>query len=167
LNERGRKIPKAFAKITSVPPSPCSAASAEGPWLPAAPPALPFAPCPARSAEGGFFARDTAPPRWKHVDLNRGVLHIRESVYQGHFSSPKTPSSIGDLPLGPQVVTALSQHRQKQGSGSPPDALVFPNEKGGALDRQNLLRRVLYPACEAAGEHALLGTNSGTCMQRC
>jgi integrase len=88
--------------------------------------------------------------RWKHVDLNRGVLHIRESVYQGHFGSPKTSSSIGDLPLGPTVVNALSRLRQKQGIEPHPDALVFPNEKGGPHDTHNLLWRVLYPACKTA-----------------
>jgi integrase len=54
---------------------------------------------------------------------------------------------IGALPLGPQVVDALSRHRQKQGSELHPDALVFPNEKGGPQDTHNLLWRVLYPAC--------------------
>src|SRR5260370_23501350 len=89
--------------------------------------------------------------RWKHVDLNRGVLHIRESVYQGHFGSPKTQSSIGDLPIGPQVVAALLRHRGKQGSDPHPHALVFHNEKGRPHDTHNLLCRVLYPACETAG----------------
>jgi hypothetical protein len=59
------------------------------------------------------------------VDLDRGVLHIRESVYQGHFGPPKTSSSIGDLPLGLQVAKALSRHRQKKGSDPHPDALVL------------------------------------------
>jgi integrase len=88
--------------------------------------------------------------RWRHVDLERGVLRIREGVYHGHFGTPKTASSIGDLPLGPQVVAALVRHQQ-QGSEPNPDALVFPNEKGGPLDTHNLLWRVLYPACQAAG----------------
>lgn len=88
--------------------------------------------------------------RWKHLDLDRGVLHIREGVYHGHFGSPKTQSSIGDLPIGPQVVAALLRHRDRQGSASHPDALVFPNEKGGPHDTHNLLWRVLYPACKTA-----------------
>ena len=88
--------------------------------------------------------------RWKHVDLNRGVLHIRESVYQGHFGSPKTQSSIGDLPIGPQMAAAVLRHRGEQGSDPHPDALVFPNEKGGPHDTHNLLWRVLYPACKTA-----------------
>jgi hypothetical protein len=67
------------------------------------------------------------------------------------LGSPKTSSSIGDLPLGPQVVNALSRHRKKQGSDLRPDALVFPNEKGGPHDTHNLLWRVLYPACKTAG----------------
>jgi hypothetical protein len=82
--------------------------------------------------------------------FDRGVLHIRENVYQGHFGSPKTQSSIGDLPLGPQVVNALLRHRNKQGSDLHPGALVFPNEKGGPHDTHNLLWRVLYPACKTA-----------------
>jgi integrase len=89
--------------------------------------------------------------RWKHVDLNSGVLQIREGVYQGHFSSPKTQSSIGDLPIGPQMVAALLKHRKRQGSDPSPDALVFPNERGGPHDTHNLLWRVLYPACKTAG----------------
>jgi integrase len=88
--------------------------------------------------------------RWKHLDLDHGVLHIREGVYHGHFGTPKTVGSIGDLPMGPQVVAALSRHKQRQECDPNPDALVFSNEKGGPHDTHNLLWRVLYPACETA-----------------
>ena len=94
---------------------------------------------------------ETLALRWKHLELDRGVLHIRESVYHGHFGSSKTQSSIGDLPIGSQVVAALLRHQGKQGSDPHPDALVFPNEKGAPHDAHNLLWRVLYPACKTAG----------------
>ena len=35
--------------------------------------------------------------------------------------------------------------------GSKPDDLIFPSRKGTALRRNNLLRRVLYPACDKIG----------------
>ncbi len=89
--------------------------------------------------------------RWRHIDLERGVLHIRDGVYLGHFDTPKTPSSVGDLPLGPETVAALWRHRKRSGGSSYPDALVFPNEKAGPLDAHNLLWRMLYPACNKAG----------------
>jgi integrase len=72
-------------------------------------------------------------------------------VYHGHLGSPKLLSSIGDLPIGPQVVAALVRHREQQGSAPHPDSLVFPNEKGGPHDTHNLLWRVLYPARKTAG----------------
>ena len=37
--------------------------------------------------------------RWGRVDLERRVVHVRETVYEGHFGTPKTKSSIRDLPI--------------------------------------------------------------------
>ncbi len=89
--------------------------------------------------------------RWKNLDLKNGVLKIREAVYDGHFGTPKTASSVADLPLGPETLTVLAQHLRRQKSYPGPDALVFPNKKGGPLNPKNLLRRALYPAFKKAG----------------
>lgn len=88
--------------------------------------------------------------RWKHVDLERRILHIREAVYQGHFGLPKTPDSIGDLPLGPEVAAALGHHKESSGENVHAESLVFATQKGTPLDTHNLLWRVLYPACDRA-----------------
>jgi integrase len=87
---------------------------------------------------------------WKHVDFERGILQIREAVYDGHFGTPKTASSIADLPLGPESVGALRQQLKREDHGVQPEDLVFPNRTGGPLNPKNLLRRVLYPACVKA-----------------
>jgi integrase len=70
---------------------------------------------------------------------------VREAVYEGHFGQPKTRSSIRDVPLGSEAVSAL----QKLPSGEHGD-LVFPSRKGTALDPNNLVKRVLHPACDRA-----------------
>lgn len=88
--------------------------------------------------------------RWRHVDIERGVLQVRESVYKGKFGRPKSRSSIRDLPLGSVVLTALLDHRRRVGQVSPDD-LLFSSRKGTALARNNVLRPFVYPACDRAG----------------
>jgi len=88
--------------------------------------------------------------RWCHVDFERGVLQVRESVHKGKFGPPKTRNSVRDLPLGSVALAALLEHRQRAGRCSPDD-LLFPSRTGTALQRNHVLRRVVYPACDRAG----------------
>jgi len=84
--------------------------------------------------------------RWKHLDLEGRVLRVREAVYEGHFGTPKTRSSVREIPLGGDALNAL----RKLPNGNPED-LVFPSRKGTAIDPNNLVKRVLRPACDRAG----------------
>jgi len=87
--------------------------------------------------------------RWRHIDFGRGALRVRESVYKGHYGPPKTRNSVRDLPLANVVAAALFEYRK----GSAPvdgDQLIFPSRVGTALARNNVLRRVIYPACDRA-----------------
>jgi integrase len=61
----------------------------------------------------------------------------------GHFSTPKTKSSIRDVPLGPALRESLLNYRK----GQPEDALVFASRNGKPLDAKNILRRILKPMC--------------------
>ena len=88
--------------------------------------------------------------RWSNVDLDRSVIRIRESVYEGHFSTPKTRNRLRNIPIGPVLQQALWQHRASVEKPLP-GALVFSTRKGTALRPNNLLRRHLRPACERAG----------------
>jgi integrase len=49
--------------------------------------------------------------RWKHVDLVHDVIHVRETVYEGHFGSPKTKSSRRDVPMSEPVREAFLAQR--------------------------------------------------------
>ncbi len=94
----------------------------------------------------GIRAGELFALRWRHVDLERGVLQVREGVHRGKFGPPKTRSSVRDLPLGNVVLAALLAHRKRIGQIISDD-LLFPSRRGTALCRNNLLRRVVYPAC--------------------
>jgi integrase len=98
----------------------------------------------------GIRAGELFALRWHYVDLERSVLQVRESVHRGKFGPPKTRSSVRDLPLGNVVLAALLEHRKRFEQYHPHD-LLFPSRKGTALCRNNLLRRVVYPACDRAG----------------
>jgi integrase len=81
--------------------------------------------------------------RWANVDLEKNVIRVREAVYAGHFSTPKTKSSIRDVPLGPALRQSLLDYRK----GEQRDALVFASKNGKPLDAKNILRRILKPTC--------------------
>ena len=102
--------------------------------------------------------------RWKRMDLLSGVIRIRESVYEGRFSTPKTASSRRDLPMAENLKQALITHRSRVRNGGPED-LVFGTKRGTALRSKNLQRRVLLPACDKAripriGWHAFRHTHA-------
>jgi integrase len=86
--------------------------------------------------------------RWRNVDFERKVTRVREAVYEGHNSTPKTQGSIRDVPIGPALEQALRQHGAR--SRTSDDSLVFPSRTGTHLRPGNLLRRHLQAACAKA-----------------
>lgn len=75
--------------------------------------------------------------RVKDIDLDKGVIRICRTLYEGHFDEPKTRTSRRVVPIDPGVSDLL---RTQIGSKRDPDALVFCNDSGGPLDRRNLLQ---------------------------
>ena len=88
--------------------------------------------------------------RWRCLDLEIGTLSVRESVYEGKFQSPKTRKSRRTMPLGPQIIVWLREHRLRA-KRTESDDLVFGNRMGQPLRESKLLRNVLQPAAERAG----------------
>lgn len=86
--------------------------------------------------------------RWKSVNLNDRVLHVTETVYEGHFDKPKTKRNVRAIPLGQEAVSTLFALRQDV---SGPEQLVFATHSGRPLCRRNLLQRQLRPMCKELG----------------
>jgi integrase len=91
--------------------------------------------------------------RWPDVDLQSGLLSVRQTVYEGHFDEPKSKRSKRRIPLGPKCVEILRNLRRP---GMDAGTLVFSARNGSPLSRRNLLNRQLKPACKALG---LTGAN--------
>lgn len=86
--------------------------------------------------------------RWSAVDLERKVIHVRESVYDGHFSSPKTRSSFRKIPMSEALEQVLLRLK---GWNAAPNDLVFASQKGTPLRPENVLKRIIHPACKRLG----------------
>jgi integrase len=68
--------------------------------------------------------------RWREVDLERRVLRVTQTVYEGHFDEPKSPRSRRSIPLGAKSIEILSARKP---AGSDPEALVFSTRNGHAV----------------------------------
>jgi integrase len=84
--------------------------------------------------------------RWKHLDFVHDAIHVRETVHEGQFGSPKTKSSRRDVPMSHPVREALVAQRSGQ-TGAGEENLVFASRNGTPSNPKNLLRRVLQPTC--------------------
>lgn len=85
--------------------------------------------------------------RWKDIELERGIAHIRRS-YNPRFgySSPKTKGSERTVVLSDYLVKSLGVEKDDSGD----DELVF-NKNGNPLFPWNLGRDILQPALREAG----------------
>ena len=85
--------------------------------------------------------------RWGALDLDKGVLEVRESVFNGQFSTPKTHSSMRRIPLSSPAV-ALLRNLKAQQEKTEPEGLVFVSRRNTPLRPENILKREIHPACD-------------------
>ena len=86
--------------------------------------------------------------RWKSIDEEGAVVRIEEACYLGHFDTPKTSAGRRCLPI-PKPVLALIQDWKQRSQRTRPDDLVFGTRNGLPDNPNNILRRHIYPACDA------------------
>lgn len=85
--------------------------------------------------------------RWGRVDFVEGSVTVAESNYEGHAGPPKTRASRRKVFVDSVVLNALRGIWPAEANA---DALVFPSERGTPLNPNNVLHRVLHPACRRA-----------------
>jgi integrase len=71
-------------------------------------------------------------------------------VYEGDFDVPKTEAGRRQIPL-PAAAVALLAEWKARAKKTEPDALVFSTWSGKPIAPNNILRRWVFPACEALG----------------
>jgi integrase len=112
----------------------------------------------------GLRAGEVLALRWRSIDLDERVLHVRESVEEvaGQplpIKPPKTAAGVCQLTMPDIVVDALRDHRRQQlelrkamGLGKmPDDALAFPSPLDGGPSRRTSLSIAWRETVEALG----------------
>lgn len=111
----------------------------------------------------GMRASELRGLRWEDVDIDAGVLHVRQRADAwGSMGPPKSKAGRRDIPLAPIVITALREWRlacpkrdtgEKDGHGQPIRVLdlVFPNNRGRVASHANIWKRVFAPLQIACG----------------
>ncbi len=86
---------------------------------------------------------------WEHIDLDAGVLGVRQSNWRGKLLTVKSKSSVRDLPLPPVLIEMLKAYRR--GWRFNPLGLLFANAKGRPITSCYVRRDILYPIRERLG----------------
>jgi integrase len=100
--------------------------------------------------------------RWSSVDLDHGLIQVRGSLRRMHgtltFGQPKTSRSRRLVAIPDTVIDVLRTHHVRQaqerlraGAAWQDLDLVFPNQVGGPLEAQNMVRRHFRPILMRAG----------------
>jgi integrase len=86
--------------------------------------------------------------RWRDIDEDKRTLTVREAVYDGKFSTPKTEAGLRQIPLSDVALSFIGVWKRHAGSTAA-DALVFATKTGNSISPNNVLRRSIFPACTA------------------
>jgi integrase len=86
--------------------------------------------------------------RWRDIDEHARVLTVREAVYDGTFATPKTEAGLRQIPLSDPALQYTNEWKQRAGA-TEPDKLVFSTRTGKAISPNNVLRRAIFPTCDA------------------
>jgi integrase len=93
---------------------------------------------------------------WDDVDFAAGVIHVRAQLSRAHRGAParrvapKTPASVRDVPLVPQLARLLNAHSHQSRFARGED-WVFVTARGTAYGHRNVSRRALGRAAQLAG----------------
>jgi integrase len=86
--------------------------------------------------------------RWQDIDQESRVLTVREAVYDGVFDSPKTAAGLRQIPLSDGAMRLVDEWIERTKIVEP-SALIFSTRTGKPISPNNVLRRAIFPACEA------------------
>jgi len=87
--------------------------------------------------------------RWQDLDETSRTLTVREAVYEGTFDTPKTAAGLRQIPLAESAFALLATWKAARATHVAPDKLVFATRSGKPIAPNNVLRRWVFPACEA------------------
>lgn len=86
---------------------------------------------------------------WHHIDLDRGILKVRQSNWRGKLMDVKSVDSRRNLPMPAVLVQMLNDYHPRRRESEL--GLVFPNLAGKAITSCYVRRDILHPLREKLG----------------
>ncbi len=86
--------------------------------------------------------------KWSDIDWYNSQIIIRRTFQHGRFYEPKSMTSKRKIDLGPTVLNKLKKWKLPCPSNELD--LVFPNDQGNPIDKNNLVRRHFEPTLRRA-----------------
>lgn len=86
--------------------------------------------------------------KWKHVDFERRLILVRETIVNGKTEYTKTDGSQRDIQMSQMVFDALREQEKATGQIS---EYVFCTRNGQPLDHKNVTNRVWHPLLRHLG----------------
>ena len=93
---------------------------------------------------------------WADIDFAAGLIRVRAQLSRPHRGEParrvatKTPASVREVPVVPQLSDRLAAHRRATPFAAPTD-WVFVTSRVTPFGERNVARRVLKKAADATG----------------
>lgn len=99
------------------------------------------------AATSGMRRNELLGLTWDDLDLDAGVVHVRQQVRDGELKPLKTDAAVRDIHIPQRTIVALRAHE------SPPNALnlVFPSQRGKLASPTHVSRRVVrevFDSCD-------------------
>ena len=88
--------------------------------------------------------------RWRDFDERSRCLIVREAVYEGKFSTPKTAAGVRQIPLSEAAIKLIVDWRGRV-KRSESEALMFSTWSGKPISPNNVVRRWIVPVCDSMG----------------
>jgi len=86
--------------------------------------------------------------RWEDLNESENTLRVKEAHYRGHLDDPKTEAGLRTVGVPTEVMALLRLWKRKSKKTNPTD-FIFSTRSGMPENSKNILRRHVYPACDA------------------
>jgi integrase len=89
--------------------------------------------------------------RWESIVWEHNTILIRESVWEGQSTLPKTKKGYRKVVLTDEQMKVLREYKERNYPDAPPDAWVLPGKRGRPVDLGHMMSKYIKPLASKAG----------------
>ncbi len=98
---------------------------------------------------------ETRALRWRCIDWETGLVTVKESLFEGKSSRPKTKAGERAVVLNEEQLAELRAYKQAHFPNVHPDAWLFPGNRNRPMDAGWFMAKAIKPVAKALGFPAI------------